>query len=176
MYDDMTYSMLHEMIKKKFNLEAIYPVNFSVKLSSFDSSLDITDENEPDILETPLYKSNPMISKHYNKQTEVEVGNIFDNKEALDLDIRLKALDDGYQLLPKKSAPKSLVARVEVTRPYVTSPSSSTSSLILTGADLKAMVPLSNLITALAIVRNGVPKMKGLFSFSLMSKITKSTG
>ncbi|GJX44895.1 hypothetical protein Tco_0261571 [Tanacetum coccineum] len=38
------------------------------------------------------------------------------------------------------------------------------------------MVPLSNLITALAVVRNGVPKMKGLFSSSLMSKIMKSTG
>ncbi|GKC80005.1 transposase, MuDR, MULE transposase domain protein, partial [Tanacetum coccineum] len=57
-----------------------------------------------DILETPLYKSKPMISKHYNKQTEVEVGNIFDNKEALDLAIRLKALDDGYHFLSNKSA------------------------------------------------------------------------
>ncbi|GKC24243.1 hypothetical protein Tco_1026393, partial [Tanacetum coccineum] len=38
------------------------------------------------------------------------------------------------------------------------------------------MVPLSNLITTLVVVRNGVPKMKGLFSSSLMSKITKSTG
>ncbi|GJU20012.1 hypothetical protein Tco_1153354 [Tanacetum coccineum] len=41
--------------------------------------------------------------------------------------------------------------------------------------NLRVMVPLSNLITALAIVRNGVPKMKGLFSFSLISKIIKST-
>nr|GEX14092.1 hypothetical protein [Tanacetum cinerariifolium] len=38
------------------------------------------------------------------------------------------------------------------------------------------MVPLSNLIMALAVVRNGVYKMKGLFSSSLMSRITKSTG
>ncbi|GKB90297.1 transposase, MuDR, MULE transposase domain protein [Tanacetum coccineum] len=59
-----------------------------------------------DILETPLYKSKPMISKHYNKEIEVEVGNIFDNKEALDLTIRLKALDDGYQFLSNKSAPE----------------------------------------------------------------------
>ncbi|GJY17912.1 transposase, MuDR, MULE transposase domain protein [Tanacetum coccineum] len=59
---------------------------------------------KPGIPETPLYKSKLMISKHYNKQTEVEVGNIFDNKEALDLAIRLKALDDGYQFLSKKSA------------------------------------------------------------------------
>nr|GEZ64247.1 hypothetical protein [Tanacetum cinerariifolium] len=29
---------------------------------------------------------------------------------------------------------------------------------------------------ALAVVRNGLPKMKGFFSFSLISKITKSTG
>nr|GEW75682.1 hypothetical protein [Tanacetum cinerariifolium] len=37
------------------------------------------------------------------------------------------------------------------------------------------MVPLSNLITTLAVVRNGVPKMKGLYSSSFMSKITSST-
>ncbi|GJU70551.1 hypothetical protein Tco_1256810 [Tanacetum coccineum] len=36
------------------------------------------------------------------------------------------------------------------------------------------MVPLSNLIMDLAVVRNGVPKMKGLFSSFFMSKITKS--
>ncbi|GKF98131.1 hypothetical protein Tco_0296914, partial [Tanacetum coccineum] len=48
--------------------------------------------------------------------------------------------------------------------------------LILIFPDLRVMVPLSNLIMALAVVRNGVPKMKGLFSSSLMSRITKSTG
>ncbi|GJU18482.1 zinc knuckle CX2CX4HX4C containing protein [Tanacetum coccineum] len=47
--------------------------------------------------------------------------------------------------------------------------------LILLFPDLRVMVPLSNLITALAILRNGVPKMKVLFSSSFMSKITKST-
>ncbi|GKE54032.1 transposase, MuDR, MULE transposase domain protein, partial [Tanacetum coccineum] len=52
---------------------------------------------KPDIPETPLYKS---------KQTKVEVGNIFNNKEALDLAIRLKALDDGYQFLSDRSAPE----------------------------------------------------------------------
>ncbi|GJX49461.1 hypothetical protein Tco_0276306 [Tanacetum coccineum] len=62
---------------------------------------------KPDIPETPLYKSKPMISKHYNKETEFEVSNIIDNKEALDLTIRLKALDDGYQFLSNKSAPES---------------------------------------------------------------------
>nr|GEY22847.1 putative ribonuclease H-like domain-containing protein [Tanacetum cinerariifolium] len=35
--------------------------------------------------------------------------------------------------------------------------------LILLFPDLKVMVPLSNLIVALTVVRNGVPKMKGLF-------------
>ncbi|GKA22610.1 hypothetical protein Tco_0708572 [Tanacetum coccineum] len=35
--------------------------------------------------------------------------------------------------------------------------------LALLFPDLKVMVPVSNLIVALAIVRNGVPKMKGLF-------------
>ncbi|GJV63138.1 retrovirus-related pol polyprotein from transposon TNT 1-94 [Tanacetum coccineum] len=37
------------------------------------------------------------------------------------------------------------------------------------------MVPLSNLIMALAVAKNGVPQMKGLFSFSFKSRITKST-
>nr|GEV00719.1 hypothetical protein [Tanacetum cinerariifolium] len=51
---------------------------------------------EPDIPETPLYKSKLIISKHYKKETDVKVGNIFDNKEALDLAIRLKDVEDGY--------------------------------------------------------------------------------
>ncbi|GKA45832.1 hypothetical protein Tco_0738628 [Tanacetum coccineum] len=41
---------------------------------------------------------------------------------------------------------------------------------------LRVMVPVSNLILDLAVVRNGVYKMKGLFLFSLISRITKSTG
>ncbi|GJW64050.1 hypothetical protein Tco_0115934 [Tanacetum coccineum] len=101
-------------------------------------------------------------------------------------------------------------SRLEVTRPYVTSPSSSIPirysgpssrhsfevvapplvefhlflkeesdilwKVTLLFHDLRVMMPVSNLIVALAVVRNGVPKMKGLFSFSLISKITKSTG
>ncbi|GKC93366.1 hypothetical protein Tco_1158808 [Tanacetum coccineum] len=54
---------------------------------------------KPDIPETPLYKSKPMISKHYKKETDVKVGQNFENKKALDLAIRLKALDEGYQFL-----------------------------------------------------------------------------
>nr|GFB35901.1 hypothetical protein [Tanacetum cinerariifolium] len=42
--------------------------------------------------------------------------------------------------------------------------------------EVTVIVPVSNLIEALAVVKNGFPKMKGLFLFSLMSKITKSTG
>nr|GEX42667.1 transposase, MuDR, MULE transposase domain protein [Tanacetum cinerariifolium] len=61
---------------------------------------------KPDISETPLYKSIPMISKHYKKETDVKVGQIFDNKEALDLAIRLKALDEGYQFLNDRPAPE----------------------------------------------------------------------
>ncbi|GJZ50861.1 transposase, MuDR, MULE transposase domain protein [Tanacetum coccineum] len=48
-----------------------------------------------DIPETPLYKSKPVISKHYNKVSDVKIGNTFDNQEALDLAVRLKALEDG---------------------------------------------------------------------------------
>ncbi|GJT03736.1 hypothetical protein Tco_0838198 [Tanacetum coccineum] len=61
---------------------------------------------KPDIPETPLYKSKPMISKHYKKETDVKVGQNFENKEALDLAIRLKALDEGYQFLNDRSAPE----------------------------------------------------------------------
>ncbi|GJU35744.1 transposase, MuDR, MULE transposase domain protein [Tanacetum coccineum] len=232
MYDDMSYTMLHEMMKKKFNLEADDRINLSVKLPSFDSIMDITDNDEvkffvecacrsdeishlyvfqpkkteenvnfmstsqnqffynflepspvekigpydvdvntsffnnnhmntsffndgpaqqfesndaqsnefafgsydeneneqndcfdgvdenpqpvyhkwkkfmsfkPDIPETPLYNSKPMISKHYKKDSEVKIGNTFDNKEALDLAVRLKALEEGYQFLSKKT-------------------------------------------------------------------------
>ncbi|GKA72976.1 hypothetical protein Tco_0779192 [Tanacetum coccineum] len=212
MHDDLTYPMLHDMLMKKFNLEANYPLNLSAKLSSFEDTFDITDDTEvqffvecacnskdelahlyvsqhktidntasfmdnntknmlynffepttfedlgpskvitsglslnfgpndfqqhepttfafgdyneyeneqndvndvldgnpepnyhkwekfmsfePDIPETPLYKSKPIISKHYKKETYVKVSNIFDNKEALDLAIRLKAVEDG---------------------------------------------------------------------------------
>nr|GEV37724.1 hypothetical protein [Tanacetum cinerariifolium] len=142
-YDDMTYSMLHETMKKKFNLEVNERFNLSVNMPSFDSLLDIInddehnftkpgssfafgsyDENEdkqndcfdgvydnpqpfydkwkkfmsikPEIPETTLYKSKLMISKHYNKDLEVKIGNTFDNKEALDLAIRLKALKDVW--------------------------------------------------------------------------------
>nr|GFA23223.1 hypothetical protein [Tanacetum cinerariifolium] len=61
---------------------------------------------KPDIPETPLYKSKPRISKDYKKETDVKVGKNFVNKEALDLAIRLKTLDKGYQFLNDRSAPE----------------------------------------------------------------------
>ncbi|GJZ68014.1 hypothetical protein Tco_0631254 [Tanacetum coccineum] len=42
----LTYSMLHEMVMQKFNLEANAVINLSFKLSSFDSVVDITDDAE----------------------------------------------------------------------------------------------------------------------------------
>ncbi|GJW26943.1 hypothetical protein Tco_0040754 [Tanacetum coccineum] len=54
---------------------------------------------KPDIPDTPVYKSKPMISKQYSQQSEVKKGQIFDNKEALVLAVRLKALNDGFQFL-----------------------------------------------------------------------------
>ncbi|GJS56700.1 transposase, MuDR, MULE transposase domain protein [Tanacetum coccineum] len=60
---------------------------------------------KPDIPETPLYKSKPMISKHYNKDSDVKIGNTFDNQEALDLTVRLKALEDGYKFLSQNITP-----------------------------------------------------------------------
>ncbi|GJZ37557.1 hypothetical protein Tco_0583748, partial [Tanacetum coccineum] len=61
---------------------------------------------EPDIPETPVYKAKPNISKQYTQQSEVEKGNIFDNKEALMLAVRLKALNEGFQFLTDRSAPE----------------------------------------------------------------------
>nr|GEV29179.1 transposase, MuDR, MULE transposase domain protein [Tanacetum cinerariifolium] len=49
---------------------------------------------KPDIPETPVYKAKPNISKQYTQQSEVEKGNIFDNKEALILAVRLKSLNE----------------------------------------------------------------------------------
>ncbi|GKD11683.1 hypothetical protein Tco_1196090 [Tanacetum coccineum] len=46
MHNDLMYSMLHEMIRKKFNLETNDRLNLSVKLPSFDSRMDITDDDE----------------------------------------------------------------------------------------------------------------------------------
>ncbi|GJV13285.1 transposase, MuDR, MULE transposase domain protein [Tanacetum coccineum] len=234
MYADMSYSMLYQKMKKKFNLESNDRINLSVRLPSFDSMIDITDDEEvqffvecasstneishlyvsqpkkeeetanfrstnqnqifykffehspvenigpsnidlntsnfnnndsnmsffnngrqkiehevlkpessfafesfnqneneqehcfdgvdenpqpihhnwnkfmsfkSDIPETPLYKSKPVISKQYNKVSDVKIGNTFDNQEALDLAVRLKALEDGYQFLSQKTTP-----------------------------------------------------------------------
>nr|GEU40144.1 hypothetical protein [Tanacetum cinerariifolium] len=192
-HEDLTYTMLHEMVMQKFNLETNYPLNLSAKVSSIDDNFYITDDHEvpffvecafnskdevahfgldlyfgtsdfhnnesnnqneslfkkpecsfafgdyheyedeknefddvvddnplpnyqkkwqkymsykPDIPETPLYNSKPMILKHYKKETDVKVGQIFDNKEALDLAIRLKAIDEGCHFLNERSAPE----------------------------------------------------------------------
>ncbi|GJS41803.1 transposase, MuDR, MULE transposase domain protein [Tanacetum coccineum] len=198
----MSYAKLHEMLKKKFNMEEDDRINISVSLPSFDSRMEITDneespfenigssneerntsffnnnhtntsyfnddpyvqfeynaksnefvhkndpnftkpessfafgtydenENEqndcfdgvdenpqpflhklknfmtfkPDIPETPLYKSKPLISTHYKKDSEVKIGNTFDNKEALDLAVRLKAIQEGYQFVSQRTDP-----------------------------------------------------------------------
>ncbi|GKE85409.1 hypothetical protein Tco_1559151 [Tanacetum coccineum] len=44
--EDLTYSMLHEMVMQKFKLEANAVINLSFKLSSFDFAVDITDDDE----------------------------------------------------------------------------------------------------------------------------------
>ncbi|GJT04662.1 transposase, MuDR, MULE transposase domain protein [Tanacetum coccineum] len=148
MSEDLTYSSLHEMMMKKFNLEANSQINLSFKLSSFDYTVDITDDDKleslfafrandknvdenndsddvvdenpqtmyhkwnkfmsfkPDIPDIPVYKSKPMISKQYSQESEVKEGNIFDNKEALVLAVRLKALNDSFKFLVDRSAPE----------------------------------------------------------------------
>ncbi|GJZ21677.1 transposase, MuDR, MULE transposase domain protein [Tanacetum coccineum] len=49
MYDDMSYAKLHEMLKKKFNMEEDDRINISVSLPSFDSRMEITDNEEGEI-------------------------------------------------------------------------------------------------------------------------------
>ncbi|GJQ99725.1 transposase, MuDR, MULE transposase domain protein [Tanacetum coccineum] len=44
--EDLTYSMLHEMVMQKFKLEASAVINLSFKLSSFNFAVDITDDAE----------------------------------------------------------------------------------------------------------------------------------
>ncbi|GJS78963.1 hypothetical protein Tco_0728844 [Tanacetum coccineum] len=46
MYDDMTYSLLVEMVVKKFNLNPNVWLNLSFNLPSFDTQLDITDDQD----------------------------------------------------------------------------------------------------------------------------------
>ncbi|GJS97887.1 transposase, MuDR, MULE transposase domain protein [Tanacetum coccineum] len=60
---------------------------------------------KPNIPETPLYKSKPMNSTHYKKDSEVKIGNTLDNMEALDLAVRLKAIQEGYQFLSQRTDP-----------------------------------------------------------------------
>ncbi|GJV98783.1 transposase, MuDR, MULE transposase domain protein [Tanacetum coccineum] len=88
LHDDLTYTMLHEMVLKKFNLEANYPLNLSAKLSSIDDNFDISDDNEVQFF----------VECACNYEDEVA--------QALDLAIRLKALDEGYQFLNDRSAPE----------------------------------------------------------------------
>nr|GEV96757.1 hypothetical protein [Tanacetum cinerariifolium] len=45
MSEDLTYSTLHNMMKK-FNFEANSQINLSFKLLSFDYTVDITDDAE----------------------------------------------------------------------------------------------------------------------------------
>ncbi|GJU05189.1 hypothetical protein Tco_1121619 [Tanacetum coccineum] len=60
---------------------------------------------KPDIPDTPVYKSKPIISKQYSQQLEVKKGHIFNNKEALVLAVRLKTLNNGFQFLVDRSGP-----------------------------------------------------------------------
>nr|GFB07352.1 hypothetical protein [Tanacetum cinerariifolium] len=46
LHEDLTYAMLYEMVMKKFNLEAIYPLNLSTKVSSIDDNFEITADHE----------------------------------------------------------------------------------------------------------------------------------
>nr|GEX34947.1 transposase, MuDR, MULE transposase domain protein [Tanacetum cinerariifolium] len=76
------------LLDKKFNLEANAKINFSFKLSLFDFAVDITEDAEEKFFVGDTSNAKPNISKQCTQQSEVEKGNIFDNKEALILDVR----------------------------------------------------------------------------------------
>ncbi|GJZ23011.1 transposase, MuDR, MULE transposase domain protein [Tanacetum coccineum] len=69
---------------------------------------------KPEIPDTPVYKSKPIISKQYSQQSEVKKGNIFDNKEALVLAIRLKALNDRSRVLRGKDIQKDILEEYKI--------------------------------------------------------------
>ncbi|GKC84602.1 transposase, MuDR, MULE transposase domain protein, partial [Tanacetum coccineum] len=57
MHNDLAYSLLHEMMRKKFNLETNDRFNLSVKLSSFDSRMDIIDADEKKPRDSHTYQN-----------------------------------------------------------------------------------------------------------------------
>ncbi|GJW69609.1 transposase, MuDR, MULE transposase domain protein [Tanacetum coccineum] len=84
MFEDLTYSRLHEMMMKKFNLEANYRLNLSVKLSLLDYTFDITDEAEIRTFLNclrPLLRINATHLKSLYKRTNlVAVGMVGNNQ------------------------------------------------------------------------------------------------
>nr|GEU60459.1 hypothetical protein [Tanacetum cinerariifolium] len=95
LHEDLTYAMLHEMVMKKFNLEVIYPLNLSAKVSSIDDNFDITDDHknhqenmfynffEPKNLETIRPSNNIANTSFDNNGLDLNIGTShFHNNES----------------------------------------------------------------------------------------------
>ena len=61
----------------------------------------------PKVPETPLYKSKPISTEFYNKENRVKLNELFLDRNTLDMEYRLKALEDGYEFCTKKSNPNT---------------------------------------------------------------------
>nr|GEW09488.1 putative ribonuclease H-like domain-containing protein [Tanacetum cinerariifolium] len=101
MYEDLTFSMMHEMMMKKFNLEANYEINLSFKLSSFDSAIDITDDAEVLWIQNQMldYGFNLMNTKIYidNKSTICIMKNLVFHSKTKQIEIRHHFIRDSYE-------------------------------------------------------------------------------
>ncbi|GJS70612.1 transposase, MuDR, MULE transposase domain protein [Tanacetum coccineum] len=76
--EDLTYSMLHEMVMQKFKLEANAVINLSFKLSPFDFAVDITDDAEKN--EGPSNQEIP--SSHLNDSLHMQNEPHFSNPDS----------------------------------------------------------------------------------------------
>lgn len=64
-------------------------------------------KNIPQVPETPLYKSKPISTEVYNKENRVKVNELFLDRGTLDMEYRLKSIEDGFEFVSKKSNPNT---------------------------------------------------------------------
>lgn len=61
----------------------------------------------PQVPETPLYKSKPFSTEVYDKENRIKVNELFLDRATLDMEYRLKSLEDGFEFVSKKSNPST---------------------------------------------------------------------
>nr|GEY53488.1 reverse transcriptase domain-containing protein [Tanacetum cinerariifolium] len=101
LHEDLTYAMLHEMVMKKFNLEAIYPLNLSAKVSSIDDSFDITDDHKKQLnlgvgIERMIFNIDSSIKHSYSNDDTCFSVDVIDEILEEDFDA---LLDEGSEIL-----------------------------------------------------------------------------